>query len=77
MNDEHLALVINFLHLRPAEVVCFARTLEREDSVMIYSQVQWCAFMILKIKIINISVGLFIRLEIYNDRSLIFNQAMY
>lgn len=48
MNYEHFTLEVDFLHLRPAEVIRFTGSLKREDPVMVYSQVQLRSLMILK-----------------------------
>lgn len=48
VNYEHFTLEIDFLHLRPAEVIRFARALKRKDSMMVYTQVQLRSLVILK-----------------------------
>lgn len=48
MNNEHLALVVDLLDLRPAEVIRFARALKREDPAVVDAEVQRRALVILQ-----------------------------
>lgn len=48
MDYEHFALVVDLLNLRPAEVIRFAGTLEREDPAVVDTQVQRRTLVILE-----------------------------
>ena len=48
MNDEHLALVVDLLHLRPAEMIRFSWALESEDPAVIDAEEKLNALVILQ-----------------------------